>query len=427
MLSLAIIDDEYFLRLGIPEIIDWNAMGITIVGEAANGEDGLALVRSRKPDIILLDIQMPIMNGLAMMEALREESITAKIVVLSGYNDFEYAQIALQNGAVDYLLKPLTRENLVAAMERVKSMITEEKKISQYHARLDQEISSIRQQFLRRLVLGEIANLSEIRAKIEMLKLPIELRNQIAVSIHLDQRFVLEMVYPPEKLQEYRSAYARGLKQCLLESGYFSGFSISIDTGRQCVLLHPTNPQMQPGDVLDAAHACCHRFLLSMEPFSDLSFSIGISDVCPNLHDISTAYQIAEKYCEHKFLPGFSSVASRIRKPFDGYRSEIQDIIRYIQSNYFLDITVDSAAKALYISPYHLMHLLKKELGLTFNTCVTLIRISAAQKLLATGDNSITETAQVVGYRDVKHFSQLFKRLIGISAAEYCALMGKNR
>ena len=125
MLSLAIIDDEYFLRLGIPEIIDWNAMGITIVGEAANGEDGLALVRSRKPDIILLDIQMPIMNGLAMMEALREESITAKIVVLSGYNDFEYAQIALQNGAVDYLLKPLTRENLVAAMERVKSMITE--------------------------------------------------------------------------------------------------------------------------------------------------------------------------------------------------------------------------------------------------------------------------------------------------------------
>ena len=269
MLSLAIIDDEYFLRLGIPEIIDWNAMGITIVGEAANGEDGLALVRSRKPDIILLDIQMPIMNGLAMMEALREESITAKIVVLSGYNDFEYAQIALQNGAVDYLLKPLTRENLVAAMERVKSMITEEKKISQYHARLDQEISSIRQQFLRRLVLGEIANLSEIRAKIEMLKLPIELRNQIAVSIHLDQRFVLEMVYPPEKLQEYRSAYARGLKQCLLESGYFSGFSISIDTGRQCVLLHPTNPQIQPGDVLDAAHACCHRFLLSMEPFSD--------------------------------------------------------------------------------------------------------------------------------------------------------------
>lgn len=143
MLSLVVIDDEYLLRLGIPQIIDWNAMGITIIGEASNGEDGLALIKSLRPDIVLLDIQMPIMNGLSMMEAMKKEAIPSKIVVLSGYNDFEYAQIAMQNGAVDYLLKPVTQENLTSSMQRVKAMIAAEQETSQYRARLDQEISSI--------------------------------------------------------------------------------------------------------------------------------------------------------------------------------------------------------------------------------------------------------------------------------------------
>lgn len=361
---------------------------------------------------------MPIMNGLAMMESLKKESTPAKIVMLSGYNDFEYAQIALQNGAVDYLLKPVTQESLTTAMQRVKSMIAEEQKINQCHARLDQEISSIRQQLLRRLVLEEIANLSEIKAKIKMLKLTLEMQEQIAVSIQLDQRFVLEKLYSPEKMQEYQSAYNQGLKQCLLETDIFTRFSISIDIGIHCVLLHPIDPQLQPDAAPDASHDCCRRFLQFMEFFSDLSFSIGISDVCRDFHGISAAYQAASTYSGQKFLPALSSIASRDRNPFDEYRTEIQEVVRYIQANYFWDITVDSAAKALYISPYHLMHLLKKELGLTFNTCVTMIRISAAQKLLAAGDSNFSETAQIVGTRMLS-ILRSFSKIWSVSVVLY--------
>lgn len=212
MLSLVVIDDEYLLRLGIPQIIDWNALGITIIGEASNGEDGLALVKSLRPDIVLLDIQMPIMNGLSMMEAMKKEAIPSKIVVLSGYNDFEYAQIAMQNGAVDYLLKPVTQENLISSMQRVKAMIAAEQETSQYRARLDQEISSIQHHFLRRLVLGEIANLSDVKKKIEMLKLPLELQDQVVIRICLDQRFVFQKLYSPEKIQEYWNTYEQGIE-----------------------------------------------------------------------------------------------------------------------------------------------------------------------------------------------------------------------
>lgn len=425
MLSLVVIDDEYLLRLGIPQIIDWNALGITIIGEASNGEDGLALVKSLRPDIVLLDIQMPIMNGLSMMEAMKKEAIPSKIVVLSGYNDFEYAQIAMQNGAVDYLLKPVTQENLISSMQRVKAMIAAEQETSQYRARLDQEISSIQQQFLRRLVLGEIANLPDVKKKIEMLKLPLELQDQVVIRICLDQRFVFQKLYSPEKIQEYWNTYEQGIKQCLLETGIFTGFSIPIDTGIQCLLLHPVDSQMHPDTILGTVYDCCNNFLLFMKSFSQVSFSIGISDICRNFHDISAAYQAADSYSRQKFLPGCSSIASRVRNPFEEYPAEIQKTIQYIKANYFLDITVGSAAKALYISPSHLMHLLKKELGLTFNTCVTMIRISAAQKILASGHNSLSDTAQIVGYRDVKHFSQLFTNLVGVSPSVYCTLIQK--
>lgn len=120
MLKVLIVDDEEVVRQGIRLGVDWNSLGCTVVGEAANGEEGLAAARQLAPELIITDVRMPRMDGIEMMQRLREEGCTAHVIVLTAYNEFDYARSALRFGAADYLLKPFRDQELVAAILRVR-------------------------------------------------------------------------------------------------------------------------------------------------------------------------------------------------------------------------------------------------------------------------------------------------------------------
>ena len=120
MLKVLIVDDEAVVRRGIVLGIDWASLGCAVVGEAANGEEGLAAAERYSPNLIITDVRMPHMDGIEMMCVLRERGSTAHVIVLTAYNDFDYARSALRFGAADYLLKPFRDQELVAAIERVR-------------------------------------------------------------------------------------------------------------------------------------------------------------------------------------------------------------------------------------------------------------------------------------------------------------------
>ena len=120
MLKILIVDDEEVVRQGIRLGVDWDGLGCTVVGEAANGEEGLAAARQYAPELIITDVRMPRMDGIEMMQRLREEGCTAHVIVLTAYNEFDYARSALRFGAADYLLKPFRDQELVAAILRVR-------------------------------------------------------------------------------------------------------------------------------------------------------------------------------------------------------------------------------------------------------------------------------------------------------------------
>ena len=121
MLKVLIVDDEAVVRRGIVLGIDWASLGCAVVGEAANGEEGLAAAERYSPNLIITDVRMPHMDGIEMMRVLRERGSTAHVIVLTAYNDFDYARSALRFGAADYLLKPFRDQELVAAIERVRT------------------------------------------------------------------------------------------------------------------------------------------------------------------------------------------------------------------------------------------------------------------------------------------------------------------
>lgn len=119
MLKVLIVEDEEMIRQGIILTVDWSALNCAVVGQAANGEEGLEKVRELKPDLIITDIKMPCMDGIQMVTKLREAGNQAKVIILTAYDSFTYAQNALRLGAVDYLLKPFHDGDLEEAVLRI--------------------------------------------------------------------------------------------------------------------------------------------------------------------------------------------------------------------------------------------------------------------------------------------------------------------
>ena len=119
MLRILIVEDEEIIRRGLISVIDWAGMGCRVVGDAPDGLAGLELLRAEHPDVVLTDIRMPRMDGIAMAERARAEGILPQLVFLTSYAEFDYAQQALRLQAADYLLKPVDEAELAALMQRL--------------------------------------------------------------------------------------------------------------------------------------------------------------------------------------------------------------------------------------------------------------------------------------------------------------------
>ncbi|MCL2035507.1 MAG: response regulator [Oscillospiraceae bacterium] len=120
MIKVLLVDDEYYIRERLKIIIDWNSLGFSIIGEAKNGAEALAAIEQLSPDLLLLDIKMSEMDGLELAERIQQRFPDIFIIILTGFDLFEYAQRALMFGVCGYLLKPIIRADLVEQLERVK-------------------------------------------------------------------------------------------------------------------------------------------------------------------------------------------------------------------------------------------------------------------------------------------------------------------
>ena len=130
MVKVFLVEDEAIIRRGIRDHIDWNANGFEFVGEAGDGEYAYPLIMKTKPDILVTDIKMPFMDGLQLSRLVKKALPATKIIILSGYNEFEYAKEAIKIGISDYLLKPVSSAGLIDALKKAADEIREEREKS---------------------------------------------------------------------------------------------------------------------------------------------------------------------------------------------------------------------------------------------------------------------------------------------------------
>jgi two-component system response regulator YesN len=121
------VEDEIVTREGIREKVDWRGHGFEFCGEAPDGEIALPLLQTVQPDVLITDIKMPFMDGLELSRIVHERMPTTKIVILSGHDEFEYAQAAIKLGVTEYLLKPVTIQDLHCMLRQVAAELDRER------------------------------------------------------------------------------------------------------------------------------------------------------------------------------------------------------------------------------------------------------------------------------------------------------------
>ncbi|MGG4169280.1 response regulator transcription factor [Rossellomorea vietnamensis] len=161
MLKVILVDDEIQIRKGLKWKVDWEEEGFVIVGEASNGKEALQVIKEEMPDLVLTDVRMPVMDGMQLVKALSAEYPDIKVIVLSGYSDFEYVRSSLVEGVKDYLLKPVDPEELTSALRKSKDEIETEKQRKMESDRMNQfHAEEMREQYLLHLVKDEWAGMN---------------------------------------------------------------------------------------------------------------------------------------------------------------------------------------------------------------------------------------------------------------------------
>lgn len=160
MLKVFLVEDESVIRDGLRDNIPWQQYGFQFVGEAADGEMALPLIRKTRPDVLITDIKMPFMDGLSLSRIVSKEFPKTKIVIISGYDDFEYARQAIEVGVDQFLLKPITRLMLKKTLLEMKEKIEQEEDKNDYQIQYQAEMHVYeqfsRRRFMEKVLTGEL-------------------------------------------------------------------------------------------------------------------------------------------------------------------------------------------------------------------------------------------------------------------------------
>jgi two-component system response regulator YesN len=155
------VEDEIVTREGIRDSVDWASAGFRWCGEAPDGEIALSLIEAEKPDILITDIKMPFMDGLELSRIVRQRLPQTRIVILSGHDEFRYAQEAIQLGVTEYLLKPVSAYQLLEALAKIRDQIDCERQQQEQMRHLQDQVNDnvtvMRQRFLVDLVTGRLS------------------------------------------------------------------------------------------------------------------------------------------------------------------------------------------------------------------------------------------------------------------------------
>lgn len=372
MIKVLVADDEVTIRKGLKKLLLSFNLNLDVNNEASDGELALDIAKKFKPDIMLVDINMPFLNGLEFLEQIKQNLPYTIAIVISGYDEFEYARKALQLGVFDYLLKPINRkklyEILVKAIDDYKNKVQEKK----YMKLLKNDIikdKNFLEERLFRFCLDKDLNRSFIKNKLSLLKI----ENPIPITIFIIDDKCRILLGHMDFIKGH-VFYKNDLLVIIIKS------ATDIDETKENIV------------------KTCYRYM-----GREVVYSFGISP--EGFYSLYDTFQNLIKIHKEKRPEGITVRA-----------------IEYIRKNYDNPhLSLQSLSEKFHVSPSYLTRMLREELGLSFIEYLTEHRLKKAIDLLESSgkDALIGDIAEKVGYSSQHYFSRIFKNKTGFTPKQY--------
>ncbi len=299
--KVLIIDDEPIIRKGLINIINWSQLNCEVCGEADDGLLGEELIRSLKPDIILTDIRMPKVDGFSMIRQVNELMPKSKVIILTGYRDFNYAQEAIKLGAFDFLLKPTKIEELTEVVKRavgaIECEIKRGEELKQYKALYEKNIPLLKEKLLYNLLYGLYTNDADIEDQMERLNLSIG-------------SFVMGII--DNESDGEKDSYALQLYQfgiiSTLEEVLANEFSFISTALNNRWLLFVAKPLNQDELMLDKLHGKLNYLQEMIENCFNFTVSIAMSTQGHGYKDLPPKFRECKSALEYRFYLGGNTI-----------------------------------------------------------------------------------------------------------------------
>ncbi len=399
--TMVLVEDESFERTSLKDCIDWNLIGVQIVGEAANGSQGLAKVMELQPDIVLADVKMPVMDGIEMSRRIRSFAPEIKILFVSSYDDFEYAKQAVNLNVFAYITKPINEAELLQTVKRAADEVTQKALEQKLYNRIQNNyrisMNLARQALVNRLLTGMPVNLEDAaNMELEWLCTP---------GVHL---CLLLSFYDAKKSRLIDSAMDVFNRKCSQMCGRC--INVCLSAGVMITIVLFSGPAEEQ----------------AVESFKQLLKQLFAERGCDDVQ-IEFAYendqpvgpaQLYDRILRDSAWPAPQTVVEGTEKK-KSRQQIVEEIEAIIHEKYNMSLTIESIARMIHFTPNYIGTTFKTMRKMSIGRYLTQVRLQKAEELLLNPLMQIGDIAMMCGYENITYFHTIFKKERGITPSEY--------
>ncbi|MFB7813927.1 response regulator transcription factor [Paenibacillus chitinolyticus] len=317
-MNVMIVEDEVRLRTSLVNNIPWEENGIEVIAQAASGTEALFLFERKKPDIVLLDVQMPEMDGLTLARKLREKDAFVKMIILSGHDNFGFAQKAIEAGVSQYLLKPAgdgeILEAVLSAAEQLRQELERWHSQAELQEKWSEHLPQLQSAFFQNLIGGKYA-LWEIRKISRDYLLDLDESMQYAVAVaDVDPLGPEESRYKSGDMPLLRFSLQCVAREFLQPHSCW----VNTDASGYTLVLFAMPADDSPNDVMLRVHAAVVKLLSQAKECLKVTCSAGISGGTGGLTEISKLYAQAYQALQDRIVYGADIAVPYRDKPAAG-------------------------------------------------------------------------------------------------------------
>jgi two-component system response regulator YesN len=307
MHRILIIDDDRIIRKGLAKTIPWEKYGFQLGGEAADGEQGLKLIEEFHPHIVISDIRMPFMDGLDMARIVKERYPMIKLILLTGYNDFIYAQQAIQIRAFDYLLKPVDKEIL---LEKVKKAAGEWDVENRAQQKISEAKPFFRKAFFKNLTECKENNKEELIREARSLGIELTGQTFIVFLVKIDEYYkelVGTVEQPIEKREALRYCIFNICEELIFAEGKGGVVELEKD---ELILIYSSNETCEKAE--ENARTLAEQIKNTVEKYLETTVTIALGGAYHGISSIESSYGEARSVFSYRHFIGKNRVFSML-------------------------------------------------------------------------------------------------------------------